>query len=64
MRSWTDIKNFYKNILSNYNANKRIALQPAAGRFFLRIGIGGREDLTAPLPHHPACGSAPGGSKD
>jgi len=37
MRSWTDIKNFYKIILSKYNANKRIALQPAAGRFFLRI---------------------------
>jgi hypothetical protein len=26
----------------------------------LKIGIGGRE--TAPLPHHRACGSAPGGS--
>jgi hypothetical protein len=27
------------------------------------IGIGGRRDrLVAPLPHHPACGSAPGGS--
>jgi hypothetical protein len=26
------------------------------------IGIGGSQQ-TAPLPHHPACGSAPGGSK-
>ena len=26
------------------------------------IGIGG-SSLTAPLPHHPACGSAPGGSR-
>ena len=23
----------------------------------------GRSILTAPLPHHPACGSAPGGSR-
>ena len=27
-----------------------------------RIGIGAAEHLTVPLPHHPACGSAPGGS--
>ncbi|AYL16787.1 hypothetical protein D9N00_21470 [Pseudomonas syringae pv. actinidiae] len=26
------------------------------------IGIGGSH-LAAPLPHHPACGSAPGGSR-
>ncbi len=29
-----------------------------------KIGVEGREDLTEPLPHHPACESAPGGSKD
>ena len=27
-----------------------------------KIGIGG-SPLAAPLPHHPACGSAPGGSR-
>ena len=26
------------------------------------IGIGAPDDLRGPLPHHPACGSAPGGS--
>jgi transcriptional regulator with PAS, ATPase and Fis domain len=26
------------------------------------IGIGAPQDLRGPLPHHPACGSAPGGS--
>lgn len=28
-----------------------------------RIGIGGDGKSIAPLPHHPACGSAPGGSR-
>ena len=26
------------------------------------IGIGASTDRQGPLPHHPACGSAPGGS--
>jgi endoglucanase len=29
----------------------------------VKIGIGAPDDLQGPLPHHPACGSAPGGSK-
>jgi hypothetical protein len=28
-----------------------------------RIGIGARGNPSGPLPHHPACGSAPGGSE-
>jgi hypothetical protein len=31
-------------------------------RAVLLIGIGGSHEAP-PLPHHPACGSAPGGSR-
>lgn len=37
-------------------------LEPTAQELKAEIGIGDGH-LAAPLPHHPACGSAPGGSK-
>jgi hypothetical protein len=41
-------------------------LQPSSGDSATApanpIGIGAPQDLRGPLPHHPACGSAPGGS--
>src|SRR5690606_20470324 len=39
-------------------------LPPARQRpCWAHIGIGARGNPSGPLPHHPACGSAPGGSK-
>jgi hypothetical protein len=46
-----------------YHSQKAVSdpdYQVFSGPLATIIGIGGRE--TAPLPHHRACGSAPGGS--
>jgi hypothetical protein len=42
---------------------ERRALDAMLAELSLMIGIGGRGiEPPCPLPHHPACGSAPGGS--
>ncbi|MGO8717767.1 MAG: hypothetical protein ACLQMO_00950 [Acidobacteriaceae bacterium] len=65
--------NDYRSWVEAYAGNHGIAMEwaekgvrkedyvlPALGR--MEIGIGGAV-TRSPLPHHPACGSAPGGSR-